>query len=140
MGLILIHCYDGGTLLSLAILPPSKVVRDDAQVAHTLSTPSSTEAWRLEKGIFRIGIVAALGTAIWAGGLAKQICWILQGVQSAGAAVAWQVDAHKVPLLTQLIHNVVVPELEDIVCPAASSTFVVDDDLACKIHITGLNT
>jgi len=26
-------------------------------------------------------------------------------VQSAGAAVAWQVDAHKVPLLSQLIVN-----------------------------------
>jgi hypothetical protein len=28
-----------------------------------------------------------------------------KGVQSAGAAVAWQVDAHKVPLLSQLIVN-----------------------------------
>lgn len=28
-----------------------------------------------------------------------------KGVQSAGAAVAWQVDTHKVPLLSQLIVN-----------------------------------
>lgn len=28
-----------------------------------------------------------------------------KGVQSAGAAVAWQVDTHKVPLLSQLVVN-----------------------------------
>lgn len=28
-----------------------------------------------------------------------------KGVQSAGAAVAWQIDAHKVPFLIQLIVN-----------------------------------
>ena len=28
-----------------------------------------------------------------------------KGVQSAGAAIAWQVDTHKVPLLTQLMVN-----------------------------------
>lgn len=28
-----------------------------------------------------------------------------KGVQSAGAAVAWQIDTHKVPMLSQLIVN-----------------------------------
>uniref|UniRef100_A0A6N2LP24 Major facilitator superfamily (MFS) profile domain-containing protein n=1 Tax=Salix viminalis TaxID=40686 RepID=A0A6N2LP24_SALVM len=223
-----------GTLLSLAILPPSKVVRDDGtSCTHIKYSKVSTEAveigklffnWKMlliapaawasnffysyqfnnvngvlfnlrtrglnnvfywgaqmvgsigigyildfsfqsrrKRGFFGIGIVAALGTAIWAGGLAKQVgykhndlptkldfkdsgsdfagpfvlyfsyglldsmfqsmvYWVIgaladdseilsryvgfyKGVQSAGAAVAWQVDAHKVPLLTQLIVN-----------------------------------
>lgn len=223
-----------GTLLSLAILPPSKVVRDDGTRCTNIKySKVSTEAveigklffnWKMlliapaawasnffysyqfnnvngalfnlrtrglnnvfywgaqmvgsvgigyildfsfqsrrKRGFVGIGIVAALGTAIWAGGLAKQVgykhndlppkldfkdsgsdfagpfvlyfsyglldamfqsmvYWVIgaladdsqilsryvgfyKGVQSAGAAVAWQVDAHKVPLLSQLIVN-----------------------------------
>ncbi|KAG0473209.1 hypothetical protein HPP92_015066 [Vanilla planifolia] len=118
---------------------------------------------RRTRGIVGIIIVAVLGTAVWAGGLANQLrytdglwpnkldfkdsgsryagpfllyfsyglldamfqslCyWVIgaladdsetlsrysgfyKGVQSAGAAVAWQVDEHKTPLLTQLILN-----------------------------------
>ncbi|KDP46013.1 hypothetical protein JCGZ_14920 [Jatropha curcas] len=118
---------------------------------------------RRMRGFVGIGIVAALGTAIWGGGLAKQrgyslnnlppkldfkdsgsdfagpfvlyfsyglldamfqstVYWIIgaladdseilsryvgfyKGVQSAGAAVAWQVDTNKVPMLSQLIVN-----------------------------------
>ncbi|CAL9207922.1 UNC93-like protein 1 [Musa acuminata AAA Group] len=118
---------------------------------------------RRTRGYVGITVVAVLGTAIWAGGLANQLrytdgvwqdeldfktsgadyagpfvlyfsyglldamfqslCyWMIgaladdsqtlsrysgfyKGVQSAGAAVAWQVDTHKVPLLSQLIVN-----------------------------------
>lgn len=118
---------------------------------------------RRKRGIAGIGVVALLGSVIWAGGLANQLTyshdkppskldfknsgsdfagpfvlyfcyglldamfqsavyWVIgaladdsetlsrysgfyKGVQSAGAAVAWQVDTHKVPLLSQLIVN-----------------------------------
>ncbi|KAJ4832475.1 hypothetical protein Tsubulata_000014 [Turnera subulata] len=223
-----------GALLSLAILPPSKVVRDDGTRCTNIKYSSvSTEfveilklfknwkmllmlpaAWasnffysyqfnnvngalfnlrtrglnnvfywgaqmvgsigigyvldfsfhsRRKRGLLGIVIVAALGTAIWAGGLANQlkynhhdlpekldfkdsgsafagpfvlyfsyglldamfqstVYWVIgalgddseilsryvgfyKGVQSAGAAVAWQVDSHKTPMLSQLIVN-----------------------------------
>ncbi|KAF9667233.1 hypothetical protein SADUNF_Sadunf15G0001200 [Salix dunnii] len=205
-----------GTLLSLAILPPSKVVRDDGTRCTNIKYSSvSTEvveicrlflnwnmlliapaAWgsnffysyqfnnvngalfnlrtrglnnvfhwgaqmvgsvgigyildfsfqsRRKRGFVGIGVVSVLGTVIWAGGLAKQLgyshkdlpskldfkdsgsdfagpfvlyfsyglldAWstgyagFYKGVQSAGAAIAWQVDTHKAPLLTQLIVN-----------------------------------
>ncbi|KAG8390474.1 hypothetical protein BUALT_Bualt01G0087200 [Buddleja alternifolia] len=121
---------------------------------------------RRRRGLFGIGVVAVLGTAIWSGGLVKQldykrsdlvhdlpkkldfknggdfagpfvlyfsyglldamyqsmVYWIIgaladdseilsrytgfyKGVQSAGAAVAWQIDTHKVPFLNELITN-----------------------------------
>ncbi|WOL09959.1 hypothetical protein Cni_G18713 [Canna indica] len=223
-----------GTLLSLAILPPSRVVRDDGTRATAVTYSSiRTESveilklfadWRMllivpaawasnffysyqfnnvngilfnlrtkglnnvfywgaqmigsvaigyvldfsfksrrTRGYVGIAVVAVLGTAIWAGGLANQLrylngewpntldfkdsgakyagpfvlyfsyglldamfqslCyWVIgaladdpetlsrfsgfyKGVQSAGAAVAWQVDTRKTPLLTQLIVN-----------------------------------
>lgn len=223
-----------GTLLSLAILPPSKVVRDDGTRCTNIQYSNvSTEvieiarlfmnwkmllivpaAWssnffytyqfnnvngvmfnlrtrglnnvfywgaqmlgsigigyimdfsfksRRTRGFFGIGLVAAVSTAIWAGGLANQlgysrnhkpdkldfkdsgadfagpfvlyfgfglldamfqstVYWVIgalandsetlsryvgfyKGVQSAGAAVAWQVDTHNVSFLSQLILN-----------------------------------
>ncbi|EXB53782.1 hypothetical protein L484_002014 [Morus notabilis] len=120
---------------------------------------------RRTRGYFGIGVVAVLGTAIWAGGLANQlnytradsltiekldfkesgndfagpfvlyfsyglldamfqsvVYWLIgalandsetlsryvgfyKGVQSAGAAVAWQVDTRKISFLSQLIVN-----------------------------------
>ncbi|XP_073032980.1 UNC93-like protein 1 [Primulina eburnea] len=118
---------------------------------------------RRARGLLGIGIVAVLGTAIWGGGLAKQldyrrghlptekldfkggsnfagpfmlyfsyglldamfqsmVYWVIgaladdsevlsryvgfyKGVQSAGGAVAWQIDAHNVPFLNELITN-----------------------------------
>lgn len=119
---------------------------------------------RRKRGFVGICLVALLGTAIWAGGLANQLTysfddlpanrldfkdsgtdfagpfvlyfsyglldamfqsmvyWVIgaladdseilsrfsgfyKGMQSAGAAVAWQVDTKKVPLLSQLIVN-----------------------------------
>ncbi|CAK9158270.1 unnamed protein product [Ilex paraguariensis] len=118
---------------------------------------------RRKRGLVGIGVVGLLGTAIWGGGLAKQleysrqdmpkikldfkdgsdfagpfvlyfsyglldamfqsmVYWVIgaladdseilsrytgfyKGVQSAGGAVAWQVDAHKVPFLNQLTVN-----------------------------------
>ncbi|KAI3471281.1 hypothetical protein Pfo_027944 [Paulownia fortunei] len=118
---------------------------------------------RRARGLLGIGVVAVLGTAIWGGGLAKQldysrhdlptrkldfkdgtdfagpfvlyfsyglldamfqsmVYWVIgaladdseilsryagfyKGVQSAGAAVAWQIDTHKVPFLNELITN-----------------------------------
>ncbi|CAK9153629.1 unnamed protein product [Ilex paraguariensis] len=118
---------------------------------------------RRMRGFVGIGVVGLLGTAIWGGGLAKQldysrhdelkikldfkdgsdfagpfvlyfsyglldamfqsmIYWVIgaladdseilsryngfyKGVQSAGGAVAWQVDANGVPFLNQLIMN-----------------------------------
>ncbi|KAK6135186.1 hypothetical protein DH2020_031082 [Rehmannia glutinosa] len=118
---------------------------------------------RRARGLFGVGIVAVLGTAIWGGGLANQldysrhdlpgrrldfkdgsdfagpfvlyfsyglldamfqsiVYWVIgaladdteilsrytgfyKGVQSAGAAVAWQIDTRKVPFLNQLITN-----------------------------------
>ncbi|XP_072958371.1 UNC93-like protein 1 [Typha angustifolia] len=227
-------CFMGaGALLSLAILPPSRVVRDDGTrataVAYSNPRTEAVEilklfanwkmllivpaAWasnffysyqfnnvngllfnlrtkglnnvfywgaqmlgsmgigylldfsfksRRRRGYFGIGVVAVLGTAIWAGGLANQLrytggkslneldfkdgreyagpfvlyfsyglldamfqslCyWVIgaladdsetlsrysgfyKGVQSAGAAVAWQVDTRGTPLLSQLIVN-----------------------------------
>ncbi|KAI9384020.1 hypothetical protein POPTR_012G011000v4 [Populus trichocarpa] len=212
-----IMCFmTAGTLLSLSLLPPSKVVRDDGTRCTNIKySKVSTEAveigklffnWKMlfiapaawasnfvhsyqfnmglnnvfywggqmvgsvgigyildfsfqsrrKRGFVGNGIVAALGTAIWAGGLAKQVGYsrndlppkldfkdsgsdfagpfilyfsyglpdamfrstvywvigaladdseVLSRVQSAGAAVAWHVDARKVPLLTQLIVN-----------------------------------
>ncbi|XWS76774.1 hypothetical protein CRYUN_Cryun01aG0206600 [Craigia yunnanensis] len=124
---------------------------------------------RRTRGLVGVGIVAVLGTAIWAGGLANQlnysfhrlpkrldfkksgndfagpfvlyfcyglldamfqslVYWVIgaladksetlsrytgfyKGVQSAGSAVAWQVDKNKVPLLSQLIVNWVLTTL-----------------------------
>ncbi|KAL6500989.1 hypothetical protein OROHE_025186 [Orobanche hederae] len=118
---------------------------------------------RRARGLVGIGIVAVVGTAVWGGGLAKQldysrrdfptrkvdfkdgrdfvgpfvlyfsyglldamfqsvVYWVIgaladdseilsrytgfyKGVQSAGAAVAWQIDTHKVPFLNELITN-----------------------------------
>ncbi|GER46762.1 UNC93-like protein 1 [Striga asiatica] len=118
---------------------------------------------RRARGLFGVGLVAVFGTAIWSGGLVKQldysrvdlpeqrldfrdggefagpfvlyfsyglldamfqsmVYWVIgaladdteilsrytgfyKGVQSAGAAVAWQIDTHKVPFLNQLITN-----------------------------------
>uniref|UniRef100_A0A6N2LPE5 Uncharacterized protein n=1 Tax=Salix viminalis TaxID=40686 RepID=A0A6N2LPE5_SALVM len=194
-----------GTLLSLAILPPSKVVRDDGtrctniryskvsseaveicKLSELEDAPHCPAAWlatsftmvgsvgigyildfsfqsRRKRGFVGIGVVSVLGTVIWAGGLANQlgyshedlpskldfkdsasdfagpfvlyfsyglldamfqsmVYWVIgaladdseilsryagfyKGVQSAGAAIAWQVDTHKVPLLAQLIVN-----------------------------------
>uniref|UniRef100_A0A2P2N2R4 UNC93-like protein 1 n=1 Tax=Rhizophora mucronata TaxID=61149 RepID=A0A2P2N2R4_RHIMU len=223
-----------GTILALAILPPSRVVRDDGSrctnIKYSKVTTESLEilklflnwkilliapaAWasnffysyqfnnvnkelfnlrtrglnnvfywgaqmlgsagignildfsfhsRRRRAFFGIGIVAVLGTAIWAGGLANQlrysyndlppaldfkksgtrfagpfvlyfsyglldamfqsmVYWVIgaladdseilsryvgfyKGMQSAGAAVAWQIDKHKVPMLSQLIVN-----------------------------------
>ncbi|KAL5568065.1 hypothetical protein UlMin_024640 [Ulmus minor] len=224
-----------GALLSLAILPPSKVIRDDGSRCTNIKYSSvSTEiveigklffnwkmllivpaAWssnffytyqfnnvngvlftlrtrglnsvfywgaqmlgsigigylmdfsfksRRTRGLFGIGVVALLGTAIWGGGLGNQlkysrnnlpadrldfkdsgsdfagpfvlyfsfglldamfqsmVYWIIgalandseilsryvgfyKGVQSAGAAVAWQVDTRKVPFMSQLVTN-----------------------------------
>lgn len=119
-------------------------------------------ASRRKRGLFGVAAVAAVGTAIWGGGLANQlsykavpvadpidfkdghryagpfllyfsyglldamfqslIYWIIgalandsqilsryvgfyKGVQSAGAAVAWQVDRRHTPLMSQLIVN-----------------------------------
>ncbi|XP_072986231.1 UNC93-like protein 1 [Typha latifolia] len=227
-------CFMGaGALLSLSILPPSRVVRDDSTRATAVAySDTRTEAveilklfanWKMllivpaawasnffysyqfnnvngllfnlrtkglnnvfywgaqmlgsmgigylldfsfksrrMRGYFGIGVVAVLGTAIWAGGLANQLrytggkslneldfkdgreyagpfvlyfsyglldamfqslCyWVIgaladdsetlsrysgfyKGVQSAGAAVAWQVDTRGTPLLSQLIVN-----------------------------------
>ncbi|CAL1404008.1 unnamed protein product [Linum trigynum] len=223
-----------GALLSLAILPPSKVIRDDgSQCTQLTYSKPSTEAieilklfgnWKMlliapaawasnffytyqfnnvnaarfnvrtrglnnvfywgaqmvgsfaighildfsfesrrRRGFVGIGIVATIGTAVWAGGLADQldysygklppkldfmdsgpkfagpfvlyfsyglldalfqslVYWVIgaladesevlsryvgfyKGVQSAGAAVAWQLDTKKVPMLTQLVVN-----------------------------------
>jgi MFS family permease len=222
-----------GTVLSLTILPPSKVVREDGTrcTKFTYSSPSVEAkeilklfmnwkmllivpaAWasnffysyqfnnvngalfnlrtagfnnvfywgaqmigsvgigyvldfsfksRRMRGFVGIGVVAVLGTGIWAGGLANQLTysrnkvrevkldfkesdfagpfllyfsyglldamfqtmvyWVIgaladdsqilsrysgfyKGVQSAGAAVAWQIDTRKVPFLSQLIVN-----------------------------------
>ncbi|CAA2971212.1 UNC93 1 [Olea europaea subsp. europaea] len=116
---------------------------------------------RRTRGLVGIGVVAVLSTAIWGGGLAKQlhysrddlptlkldfkdhtdftgpfmlyfsyglldamfqsmVYWVIgsladdseilsrytgfyKGVQSAGAAVAWQIDVHNVPFLNELI-------------------------------------
>ncbi|PIN02897.1 hypothetical protein CDL12_24584 [Handroanthus impetiginosus] len=120
---------------------------------------------RRVRGLIGIGVVAILGTAIWGGGLVKQldytredssrddfprldfkssdfagpfvlyfsyglldamyqsmVYWVIgaladdseilsrytgfyKGVQSAGAAVAWQIDTQNVPLLNELIAN-----------------------------------
>ncbi|KAK4489805.1 hypothetical protein RD792_000448 [Penstemon davidsonii] len=117
---------------------------------------------RRARGLFGVGVVAVFGTAIWGGGLAKQldytrhdslikmdfkdgpdyagpfvlyfsyglldamfqsmVYWVIgaladdsevlsryvgfyKGVQSAGAAVAWQIDSHNVPYLNELITN-----------------------------------
>ncbi|XP_023552492.1 UNC93-like protein 1 [Cucurbita pepo subsp. pepo] len=118
---------------------------------------------RRARGLFGIGVVALLGTGIWAGGLANQlrysrqnlldkldfkdsgsdfvgpfflyfcfglldamfqsmVYWVIgaladdsetlsrysgfyKGVQSAGAAVAWQVDTHHVSFMSQLAVN-----------------------------------
>ncbi|XP_022985055.1 UNC93-like protein 1 [Cucurbita maxima] len=118
---------------------------------------------RRARGLFGIGVVALLGTGIWAGGLANQlrysrqnlldkldfkdsgsdfvgpfflyfcfglldamfqsmVYWVIgaladdsetlsrysgfyKGVQSAGAAVAWQVDTHHVSFMSQLVVN-----------------------------------
>ncbi|CAI9762539.1 unnamed protein product [Fraxinus pennsylvanica] len=118
---------------------------------------------RRARGLIGIGVVAVLSTAIWGGGLAKQlhytrddkptlkldfkdhtdfagpfmlyfsyglldamfqsmVYWVIgsladdseilsrytgfyKGVQSAGAAVAWQIDVHNVPFLNELIVN-----------------------------------
>jgi hypothetical protein len=120
---------------------------------------------RRTRGLVGIGVVAAFGTAIWAGGLANQrtykrgdekvnpmidfkfsgsdfagpfvlyfsyglldamfqsmVYWIIgalandseilsryngfyKGVQSAGAAVAWQIDTHNVSFMSQLVVN-----------------------------------
>lgn len=118
---------------------------------------------RRTRGLVGIGVVAVLSTAIWGGGLAKQldysrddkptlkldfkdhtdfagpfmlyfsyglldamfqsmVYWVIgsladdseilsrytgfyKGVQSAGAAVAWQIDVHNVPFLNELIVN-----------------------------------
>ncbi|KAG6576610.1 UNC93-like protein 2, partial [Cucurbita argyrosperma subsp. argyrosperma] len=223
-----------GALISLAILPPSRVVRDDGSRCTNIKYSSvSTEvvailklflnwkmllivpaAWssnffytyqfnnvngvlfnlrtrgfnnvfywgaqmvgsvgigyildfsfksRRARGLFGIGVVALLGTGIWAGGLANQlrysrqnlldkldfkdsgsdfvgpfflyfcfglldamfqsmVYWVIgaladdsetlsrysgfyKGVQSAGAAVAWQVDTHHVSFMSQLVVN-----------------------------------
>ncbi|KAJ4980455.1 hypothetical protein NE237_031292 [Protea cynaroides] len=228
-------CFmSAGVLLSFAILPPSKVVRDDGTICTNITYSSvsieATEilklfrnwkmlliapaAWasnffysyqfnnvngllfnlrtrglnnvlywgaqmlgsagigyildfsfesRRKRGFVGIGVVSLLGTAIWGGGLAQQLTyslrdlpekldfkdsgaafagpfvlyfsyglldamfqsmvyWVIgaladdsetlsryngfyKGIQSAGAAVAWQVDSHNVPLLSQLIVN-----------------------------------
>nr|CAB3486351.1 unnamed protein product [Digitaria exilis] len=60
-----------------------------------------------KRGITGVLVVFVLGTAIWGGGLANQLRYVgfYNGVQSAGAAVAWQLDMHKTPLITQLIVN-----------------------------------
>ncbi|KAL3846044.1 hypothetical protein ACJIZ3_003447 [Penstemon smallii] len=117
---------------------------------------------RRARGLLGVGVVAVFGTAIWGGGLAKQldytrhdlpikmdfkegpdfagpfvlyfsyglldamfqsmVYWVIgaladdsevlsrysgfyKGVQSAGAAVAWQIDSHNVPFLNELIIN-----------------------------------
>ncbi|KAK6129362.1 hypothetical protein DH2020_036878 [Rehmannia glutinosa] len=97
---------------------------------------------RRVRGLFGIGVVAVVGTAIWGGGLVKQLDYsrhdlptqkvdfkdgtgfagpfvlyfsyglldamysgFYKGVQSAGAAVAWQIDTHNVPFLNELITN-----------------------------------
>uniref|UniRef100_A0A2N9HNF2 UNC93-like protein n=1 Tax=Fagus sylvatica TaxID=28930 RepID=A0A2N9HNF2_FAGSY len=179
-----------GTLLSLAILPPSKVVRDDGTRCSNIKYSNvSTEVveilklflnWKLllivpaawtrglnnvfywgaqmfgsvgigyimdfqfskvggREGLLGIGVVALFGTAIWSGGLANQlkysrvlglldamfqsmVYWVIgaladdseilsryagfyKGVQSAGAAVAWQIDTHNLSFMSQLIVN-----------------------------------
>ncbi|KAG4119894.1 hypothetical protein ERO13_D11G107400v2 [Gossypium hirsutum] len=103
---------------------------------------------RRTRGLVGVGIVAVLGTVIWAGGLANQLNYsfdkppnrldfkrcgsdfagpfvlycsyglldaiyagFYKGVQSAGAAVAWQVGKKKIPLLNQLIVNWVLTTL-----------------------------
>ncbi|XP_022151338.1 UNC93-like protein 1 [Momordica charantia] len=118
---------------------------------------------RRTRGLFGIGVVALLGTGIWAGGLANQlrysrhklpdkldfkdsgsdfvgpfflyfcfglldamfqsmVYWVIgaladdsetlsrysgfyKGVQSAGGAVAWQVDTHRISYMSQLVVN-----------------------------------
>lgn len=121
---------------------------------------------RRARGLLGVAVVAVAGTAIWGGGLAKQldynrsdvknnriklldfkggsdfagpfvlyfsyglldamyqsmVYWVIgaladdtevlsrftgfyKGVQSAGAAVAWQIDSHKVPLVNELVTN-----------------------------------
>ncbi|KAL2527793.1 UNC93-like protein 2 [Abeliophyllum distichum] len=184
-----------GTVLSLGILHPSRVLRDDGSRCTNIKYSSvSVEVveilklflnWKMllmmigsifigyimdfsfksrrTRGLVGIGVVAVLGTAIWGGGLAKQldysrhdkpthkldfkdhtdfagpfvlyfsyglldamfqnmVYWVIgaladdseilsrytgfyKGVQSAGAAVAWQVDTQKVPFLNELLVN-----------------------------------
>ncbi|KAJ8446376.1 hypothetical protein Cgig2_019269 [Carnegiea gigantea] len=184
-----------GGLLSLAILPPSRVIRDDGtRCTHIKYSNVSTELveilklfwnWKMllimlgsvgigylmdfsfqsrrKRGCVGIVIVGLPGTAIWGGGLANQlrysrdhapekldfkdsgsayagpfllyfsyglldamfqsmVYWVIgglgddsetfsrysgfyEGVPSAGAAVAWQIDVHSVSYLHQLIIN-----------------------------------
>ncbi|KAK6118499.1 hypothetical protein DH2020_047766 [Rehmannia glutinosa] len=169
-----------GTILSLSILHPSRVVRDDGSRTRGLNNIFYWGAQmigsiligyimdfsfksRRVRGLFGIGVVAVVGTAIWGGGLVKQldysrhdlptqkvdfkdgtdfagpfvlyfsyglldamfqsmVYWVIgaladdseilsrysgfyKGVQSAGAAVAWQIDTHNVPFLNELITN-----------------------------------
>ncbi|KAH1214309.1 UNC93-like protein 2 [Glycine max] len=144
-----------GTLLSLAILPACKVLRDDgSRCTNMLYSNVSTECVEVLKlfsnwkvllmrrrvwGMVGVVVVGVLGTVIWGGGLANQLSfglldamfqslvyWVIgaladdskqhlvnekkyngffKGIQSAGAAVAWLVDEHKVSFMSQLIVN-----------------------------------
>ncbi|TYI55081.1 hypothetical protein E1A91_D11G116000v1 [Gossypium mustelinum] len=199
MTYIVFMCFmSAGTLISLTILSPDRVVKDDGthctNIKYSNVTTEAIEilklfcnrklrliipaAWasnffysyqfnnvndfsfksRRTRGLVGVGIVAVLGTVIWAGGLANQLNYsfdkppnrldfkrcgsdfagpfvlyfsyglldamfqyspcktcryagFYKGVQSAGAAVAWQVGKKKIPLLNQLIVNWVLTTL-----------------------------
>lgn len=67
-----------------------------------------------------------------------------KGVQSAGAAVAWQVDTHKVPLLSQLIVNwslttVSYPLLALLVMLAVKDDTKTEDETVKESNVTSSN-
>ncbi|KAL2550904.1 UNC93-like protein 2 [Forsythia ovata] len=155
-----------GVLFNLRTRGLSNVVYWGAQVVGSIFIGyimDFTFKSRRTRGLVGIGVVAVFGTAIWGGGLAKQVgysrhdlpmhkldfkdhtdfagpfvlyfsyglfdamfqsmvYWVIgaladdseilsrytgfyKGVQSAGAAVAWQVDTQKVPFLNELLVN-----------------------------------
>ncbi|KAG4966313.1 hypothetical protein JHK84_040905 [Glycine max] len=65
-----------GTLLSLAILPACKVLRDDgSRCTNMLYSNVSTECVERRRvwGMVGVVVVGVLGTVIWGGGLANQL-------------------------------------------------------------------
>ncbi|KAK4743444.1 hypothetical protein SAY87_001445 [Trapa incisa] len=59
------------------------------------------------RGFVGIGVVAVLGTAIWGDDseTLSRYSGFYKGIQSAGAAVAWQMDSHNLPSMKQLAVN-----------------------------------
>ncbi|KAL7147245.1 hypothetical protein ABFS83_06G095600 [Erythranthe nasuta] len=152
---------------------------------------------RKSRGLLGLVIVAVFGTAIWGGGLAKQldyhrlnlpakkldfkdgadfagpfvlyfsyglldamfqsmVYWVIgaladdsevlsryngfyKGVQSAGAAIAWQIDTHKVPFLNELVTNwalmtVSYPLLALLIIRAVKDENEVDEEKTNKVE------